>query len=245
MEKDITNIDIKGIFKFLTSEVIRSKEVNNDFRRSMESTEEDPPDSITASCSMVEGVCKYILQELGATFPSEQTIRPLVHKVLEELNLAPETQSDEDLRKISGGLLNIAQRVGSLRTKYGDAHNSGPDGLIVIATYARLAFSSALALVSFLVEIMDKQEEFTSVAQETRQRRVSRLIEKYQDTLLDLSSLDPIPFRYCPKCGSPNLNRLGAEPNPAISCNNCKKWSLEIRGDSIIETYPTDLLKGR
>lgn len=236
------------IFKLLTSEAFKNKEITDDFRRATESIESDPPDSITASCSMVEGVCKYILQELGATLPPEQTIRPLVHKVLEVLDLTPETQEDEDLRRVCGGLLNIAQRIGSLRTKYGDAHNSGPNGSIVIATYARLALGSALVLASFLIEVLDKQEEFNLTAQETMQKRISYLLKKYNRTVLDLDSDDPLPFRCCPKCGSgkENLIRSGSEPNLAIRCNGrCKNWSLEITGDKIHETYPADLLKGR
>lgn len=238
--------DIKGVFGFLETDILGNKDIADDLKRASESVEKDPRDSITASCSFVEGVCKYILSELGVVLPVKQTIRPLVHAVLNALNLAPETQDDEDLRRISGGLLHIAQRIGSLRTNFGDAHGPNSNGSTVLATYARLTLGSALTLANFLIEISVQQENFVQISQETMQRRISNLLKKYNRTFLDLDSDDPLPFRFCPKCGSKNLNRKGAEPNLSVSCGDCKIWSLKISGDKIItESYPADLLKGR
>ena len=126
--------------------------VKADFERALSSIESDPGGSITSACSTLESVAKSILDGLGKPYPKAQSIQPLVSATLKELNLAPDQHSEDEIKRILGGLTNIAAGIGVLRTKYGDAHGRGTEFAELLPRHARLAVNAASTIGLFLIE---------------------------------------------------------------------------------------------
>lgn len=124
--------------------------VRLDFERAL--AEGDPEDAITAACSMVEGVCKCLLDLLGKPYPADKSILPLAREVSRHLSLSPERDVPADIKQILGGLASVAGGIGSLRTHAGDAHGRGRGAPRVDARVARLAVHAASTLALFLIE---------------------------------------------------------------------------------------------
>jgi len=126
--------------------------VKADFERALSSIESDPEGAITSACSTLESVAKSILDGLGKPYPKDQSIQPLIFATLRELTLAPDQYSEAEIKRILGGLVNIAAGIGVLRTKYGDAHGRGTQFAQLLPRHARLAVNAASTIGLFLLE---------------------------------------------------------------------------------------------
>lgn len=126
--------------------------VQLDFERAL--AEGDPEGAITAACSMVESVCKCLLDLMGKPYPADKSISPLAKEVSRHLNLSPD-RVPNDIKQILGGL-RVVGGIGALRTHAGDAHGRGQGTPRVDA---RVAVHSASALALFLIETWQKVRE--------------------------------------------------------------------------------------
>jgi hypothetical protein len=131
--------------------------VRLDFERAL--AEGDPEDAITAACSMVESVCKCLLDLLEKPYPADKSISPLAKEVSRHLNLSPEREVPNDIKQILGGLANVVGGIGALRTHAGDAHGRGQGTPRVDARVARLAVHAASTLTLFLIETWQKRKD--------------------------------------------------------------------------------------
>jgi hypothetical protein len=116
--------------------------VQQDFDRAL--AEGDPEDAITAACSMVESVCKCLLDLLGKPHPAKQDIQGLAKEVSRHLNLSPDRPDiGPDIRQVLNGLVTVVGGLGALPTHGGDAHGRGKGLGRVDARTARLAVHAA------------------------------------------------------------------------------------------------------
>lgn len=126
--------------------------VRADFARATSCIDSDPEGALTSACSTLESVAKFILDDLGQSYPKDQSIQPLVKATLKELKLAPEKDAVAEIKRILGGLANIPAGIGVLRTKYGDAHGRGKKSAKLLPRHARLAVNAASTVGLFLLE---------------------------------------------------------------------------------------------
>ncbi len=127
--------------------------VQRDAERAVEQAETDPEGAITAACSMVESVCRCILQEMGRPLPAKRDISHLVGEVQKRLNLSPvRTDITPDIKRILGGLANVASGIGALRTHAGDAHGRDKGAGRADSRIARLAIHAASTISLFFIE---------------------------------------------------------------------------------------------
>jgi hypothetical protein len=130
--------------------------VQRDFDRAL--TEGDPEDAITGACSMVESVCKCLLDLMGKPYPAREDVQGLVREVSKHLNLSPDRADvTPDVKQILGGLANVAGGIGALRTHGGDAHGHGKGTAPVDCRLARLAVHAAATLSLFLIETWQRK----------------------------------------------------------------------------------------
>ena len=133
--------------------------VRNDFERALAQISTDPEDAVTSACSLVESVCKCILEEIQAPMPSRQDIQGLSGALAKELNLSPaRTDISPDIKQILQGLLNVAAGIGSLRTHSGDAHGRGKTTSRLDTRTASLAVHAASTLTLFYIETWQLQQ---------------------------------------------------------------------------------------
>lgn len=127
--------------------------VKVDFERALSQAESDPEDAVTSACSLVESVCKCILEELGVPLPNKQDIQHLSEALAKALNLSPARKDIEpDMKQILGGLINVAAGIGALRTHSSDAHGRGKSQGRIDSRTARLAIHTASVLALFYIE---------------------------------------------------------------------------------------------
>jgi hypothetical protein len=127
--------------------------VKVDFERALSQADNDPEDAVTSACSLVESVCKCILEEMNVSLLSKQNIQHLSESLAKELNLSPARRDIEpDIKQILGGLQNVAAGIGALRTHSGDAHGRGRSQSRIDSRIARLAVHAASILALFYIE---------------------------------------------------------------------------------------------
>lgn len=137
-------------------DALNSDGVNRAWTRALERIDGDPEGAITAGRTLVESVCKRILEQRGVQYKKNIKLNQLYRQAAEELNLAPE-QHDEDLfRQVLGGCSAVVNGLGSLRNTYGDAHAPSELYARPHARHARLVVNLAGAMCLFLVETANK-----------------------------------------------------------------------------------------
>ncbi|NTJ68657.1 abortive infection family protein [Agrobacterium rhizogenes] len=140
--------------------------VSHEIERALKGVQDDPEDSVTAACSLIEAVCRSILIELGLELPAKKDVDGLVRAVQEPLNLSPgrgdlPEEVAADIRQVLGGLTSVAKGVGALRTHAGDAHGRERGRTRIDARIARLSINAASTLALFLIETWEKTQRRT------------------------------------------------------------------------------------
>ena len=157
-------ISTKGI----ASETLQKKldvldydSVSDDFRKALSLAESDPPEANKSACSLVESVCKCILDEMQEPYPTKQDIKGLCNAIGKKLNLHPErTDIEKDVKMILSGLSSVAGGIGALRTHDG-AHGRGKNTPRIDSRIARLSIHAASTLALFLIETWHKRQRIT------------------------------------------------------------------------------------
>lgn len=126
--------------------------VHRAWTRALARRTNDPEGAITAARTLVETVCKRILDETGASYDDTEDLPKLYHKAAEALSLAPSQHSEQVFRSILGGCQSVVNSLGTLRNKIGDAHGKGGKPVRPASRHAALAVNLAGAMATFLVE---------------------------------------------------------------------------------------------
>lgn len=123
-----------------------------DFRRALSSADTDPDQALASASSLLESVCKSILDDLCVPYPRQQAITGLVSEVARALNLSPDQHADAEIKRVLGGLASVASGIGVIRTKFSAAHGRGSSQARLWARHARLSINAASAISLFLLE---------------------------------------------------------------------------------------------
>ena len=113
----------------------------------------DPEGAITVARTLLETVCKRILDETGEAYSEKDDLPKLYGTVAKVLNLAPNQHTEEPIRAILGGAMNLVNGIGTLRNRLSDSHGRG--GRLPVRPsprHASLAVNTAGAIATFLVE---------------------------------------------------------------------------------------------
>jgi hypothetical protein len=114
---------------------------------------DDPEGAITASRTLLESVCKHILDSKGEEYDDNRIELPELYKKTSSLlNLAPDLHSETIFKQILGNCSGVVSGLGALRNKLGDAHGKGQRSVRPKPRHARLAVDLSGAISQFLVE---------------------------------------------------------------------------------------------
>lgn len=117
--------------------------------------EADPAGAITAARTLLESVCKHLLEdnEGNPTYGPNDDLPKLYRQVSELLNIAPSQHSEDAFKRILGSAANIVEGLGTLRNRVGDAHASGGRKPVKPAPrHAALAVNMAGTMALFLID---------------------------------------------------------------------------------------------
>ena len=103
---------------------------------------------------------KRILDETGQGYSDKDDLPKLYANAVTVLNLAPNQHSEEPIKAILGGAMNLVNGIGTLRNRLSDSHGRG--GKLPVRPsprHASLAVNTAGAVATFLVETYLEKKE--------------------------------------------------------------------------------------
>lgn len=125
--------------------------VNQLWLRAMERREADPEGAITLARSLLETVCKHILDESNTVYETDTDLPALYKTAAKLLNVAPSQHSEQIFKQILGGCTAVVEGLGALRNRLSDAHGQGKRPVRPAPRHAELAVNLAGAVSLFLV----------------------------------------------------------------------------------------------
>jgi Abortive infection C-terminus len=126
------------------------------WEKALERKVSDPEGAITLARSLLETIFKHILEDRQIQHPSAADLPELYRLVAKELNLAPDQYTQDNFKKILGGIASVVNELGNLRNRLGDAHGRGKGAAKPSARHAELAVNLAGSIALFLIETTKK-----------------------------------------------------------------------------------------
>jgi len=117
----------------------------------------DPTGAITSARSLIETVCKHILDEEGVKYSDKDELPKIYASTAKSLNLAPSQHSEDVFKKILGGCHSVVEGLGALRNRHGDSHGTGKKGVKPAPRHAELAVNLAGTMATFLLATWESQ----------------------------------------------------------------------------------------
>jgi hypothetical protein len=119
----------------------------------------DPEGAITSARTLIESVCKHVLDEASIEYNDGIELPKLYKQTAELLNLAPSQHTTQVFKQILGGCTSVVEGLGSLRNRLSDAHGKGKVGTKPAPRHAELAVNLAGAVATFLLATWEARSE--------------------------------------------------------------------------------------
>jgi len=108
----------------------------------------DPGGAITAARTMLESLCKLIINENGHVFTNREDLPQLYGKAVSLIGSSTGKQSDEEYRRLAGSCASIMNAITTIRNREGNSHARSQN---VATLHAKFVVNVAGSLVNFLV----------------------------------------------------------------------------------------------
>ncbi|HEY6882197.1 MAG TPA: abortive infection family protein [Polyangiales bacterium] len=119
----------------------------------------DPEGAITAARSLLESVCKTILEDLNVEYDDRNDDLPKLYKrVSKAMKLAPSDHTEDQFKAILGGCTTVVNGLGSIRNRASDAHGHGRKSYRPASRHAALAVNLAGSMALFLMETHEARQ---------------------------------------------------------------------------------------
>ena len=125
--------------------------VHHAWQKALDRRATDPEGAITAAKTLLETVCKHIIDEAGASYGENVDLPKLYSTAAESLNLAPSQHTEKVFKSILGNCQSIVGNLAGLRNRLGDSHGQGKRYVKPQARHAELAVNLAGSMAMFLV----------------------------------------------------------------------------------------------
>ena len=136
--------------------------VHGAWQKALDRRVSDPEGAITAARTLLETVCKHILDDIGTPYNDNADLPKLWNLCAEELNLSPGQHSEKVFKAILGNCQSIVNNLAAIRNKISDAHGQGRRPVRPNARHAELAVNLAGTMASFLVATWQDRKAATS-----------------------------------------------------------------------------------
>lgn len=145
----------------ISSDVLQSFDadgVHAVWTKAMERRSSDPEGAITVARTLLETVTKRILDESNALYSDKDDLPKLYVAAAKALNLAPTQHTEEPIKAILGGAMNLVNGISTLRNRLSDSHGRGGRSRVRPSPrHASLAVNTARAIATFLVETFNER----------------------------------------------------------------------------------------
>lgn len=128
------------------------------WQKALDRRNTDPEGAITAAKSLLETVCKHILDASDCAYGDGDDLPKLYSAAAECLNLAPSQHSETLFKSILGNCQAVVGHLAGIRNKLGDSHGQGKRHVRPQARHAELAVNLAGSVAMFLVSTWHNRE---------------------------------------------------------------------------------------
>jgi hypothetical protein len=137
-----------------------SENIHQYWMKALDRKNQDPSGAITTARSLLESVCKHILDLQNIVYDNKKIeLSELYKKAASSLNLH-ESQHDERIFKaILGGCSAIVNNLGNLRNNLGDAHGTVKGVVKPAARHSELAVNLSGSMALFLIQTFEHKIE--------------------------------------------------------------------------------------
>lgn len=111
----------------------------------------DPDGAITSARSLLEAVCKHILDDSGTHYPECADLQKLWALCAEALNLAPSQHQEQLFKSVLGNCQSIVNNIAAIRNRIGDAHGKSRRQVKPKPRHAELVVNLAGTMSAFLI----------------------------------------------------------------------------------------------
>lgn len=133
--------------------------VNEAWTKALDRRLTDPEGAITSARSLLETVCKHILDDINVSYDRNVDMSELYKLVAKELKLAPDQHSEQIFKQILKGCSSVVNGLGTLRNRFGDSHGQGKNPVKPSDRHALLAVNLAGSVSVFLIQTWKKMKE--------------------------------------------------------------------------------------
>ena len=135
-----------------TIESLDSGQILGAWKKALDRRSSDPEGAITMARSLLESVCKHLLEEMEKSHDRKDDLPALYHNVAEELHLSPSQHSEEIFSRILGSAQQVVEGLGAVRNRHSDAHGNSDGAGRPSGRHAELAVNLAGSTAAFLVK---------------------------------------------------------------------------------------------
>lgn len=125
--------------------------VHHAWQKALERRTSDPEGAITAAKTLLETVCKYIIDETAGAYGDSDDLPTLYATAANHLKLAPSQHNEKVFKSILGNCQSVVGNLAALRNKLSDSHGQGKRHVKPQARHAELAVNLAGSMATFLV----------------------------------------------------------------------------------------------
>jgi hypothetical protein len=125
--------------------------VHHAWQKALNRRADDPEGAITAAKTLLETVCKHIIDEVGESYSKKDDLPKLYRTAVKHLKLVPNQHTEKIFKNILGNCESIVGNLAGLRNRLGDSHGQGKRHVKPQARHAELAVNLAGSMAMFLV----------------------------------------------------------------------------------------------
>ncbi len=127
--------------------------IQQSWEKALERVPSDPDGAITQARTLVEDVCKHILDDLSVSYGRYDDLPRLYALVAEKLQIAPKQEAP--LKRILSGAHTVVDGLANLRNVVGDAHGKGQNFVKPLPHHAEFAVNAAGAMATFILRTFE------------------------------------------------------------------------------------------
>ncbi len=133
--------------------IVNKEGIESVWSKALERLRDDPEGAITSARTLLETVCKHILDEEGIQYSAQRAELSELYKLTATaLRLSPSQHTEEIFKQILGGCSAVVNGLGTLRNRLGDAHGRGKSPVKPAPRHANLAVNLAGSVALFIIE---------------------------------------------------------------------------------------------
>lgn len=121
------------------------------WQKALEKQASDPTEAIKLAPTLIETVCKHILDEQKVSYTETDDLPTLYRLTADSLNLSASQHPEEIFRRILGGCQSVIEGLGAMCNRHSDANGTGKAGVRPAPRHAELAVNLAGTMATFLL----------------------------------------------------------------------------------------------